>query len=445
MDAVVAPGPLAGALPAIASKSVAHRALICAALADGPTQIDCNTTSADIDATAACLRVLGADVRRTERGFFVRPACNLAEAPLLDCGESGSTERFLLPVAAALHHNIRIVGHGRLADRPLSPLYEQLIEHGAELSEQGTFPLHVGGSLAGGSFELPGNVSSQFVSGLLLAAPLLAEGVSVAVAKPVESRSYIDLTIDALALFGVRVQVDDEPDRTVFSVAPGAALSSPGIARVEGDWSNAAFWLAAGALSRAPEPAEALTATCADGTELPTVGVTLSGLDPDSAQGDRAIVGFLRTLGARVDWDGSGLTAQSGRLVGAQIDVADCPDLVPPLAAVAVCTAGETRITGAGRLRLKESDRLVTVSEGLASLGADIRIEGDSLAIRGRESLDGGTVDAAGDHRIAMMAAVASTRCSNPVRIVGAQAVSKSYPGFFDDLARLGGHVEMEG
>lgn len=445
MDAVVAPGPLAGALPAIASKSIAHRVLICAAFSDGPTHIDCDTTSADIDATAACLRELGANVHRTRRGFFVQPACRIGDAPLLDCGDSGSTERFLLPVAAALGRGISLTGHGRLANRPLSPLYEELVRHGAELSEQGAFPLHVGGRLSGGRFELPGNVSSQFVSGLLLAAPLLVEGVQAAVAKPVESRSYIDLTIDALALFGVRVQVEDEPEQTVFSVEPGAVLATPGIARVEGDWSNTAFWLAAGALSRAPEPAETLTATCADGSGLPVVGVALSGLEPRSSQGDRAIVGILRSLGARVDWEDGVVTACTGRLAGAVIDVADCPDLVPPVAAVASCAAGETRIVNAGRLRLKESDRLVTVSEGLAALGADIRIEGDSLVITGRENLDGGTVDAADDHRIAMMAAVAATRCTGPVRIIGAQAVAKSYPGFFEDLARLGGHVEMEG
>ena len=425
MDARITPKPLAGTLAAIASKSIAHRALICAALADAPTRVICNTTSQDIEATARCLKSLGAAIERTEGGFDVTPVSAPVAGALLDCGESGSTERFLLPVAAALACDASLTGQGRLAARPLSPLYEELCAHGAELSAQGAFPLHVGGALRGGAFEIAGNVSSQFISGLLLAAPLLSDGVSARVTAPVESRSYIDLTIDALAAFGAQVRVGEVPDATVFAVDAGSKLTSPGTHAVEGDWSNAAFWLAAGALS--------------------DTGVAVSGLNAQSSQGDRVIARQLASLGAELSWDGDTLTARTGALRGAVIDVADCPDLVPPIAAVASCAHGTTRIVNAGRLRLKESDRLVTVSEGLAALGAHIEIDGDSLIIEGRGRLDGGCVDAAGDHRIAMMAAVAAIRCDAPVAITGAQCVAKSYPDFFADYARLGGLVHTEG
>ena len=423
MDMRVNPSALGGTIQAIASKSEAHRLLICAAFADGVTDIDCNTTSQDIDATAECLRALGARITRTKRGFRVVPAEKVATGALLDCGESGSTMRFLLPVVAALGCDASLTGHGRLPQRPLSPLYEVLVEHGCELGPQGTVPLPVGGRLAGGRFELAGNVSSQYVSGLLMAAPLLGEACEVFVTEPVESLPYIDITCAALAEFGVSVErakhAEDGKGGLLFKVGAGAGYRTPGTVRVGGDWSNAAFWLAAGALSES--------------------GVTVENIDMRSTQGDRAVLGALALLGARVERGATSVTVRPDRLKGCRLDVSSCPDLVPPLAAVAACAEGTTTIVGAARLRIKESDRLQTVSDAVLALGGRATQTADGLVIEGSPSLAGGVVDAANDHRIAMMSAVLATRCEGPATIRGAQCVAKSYPAFFEDFAALGG------
>ena len=433
--AIITPSKLSGSIAAVASKSEAHRILICAALAGGTTDIDCSTSSSDIDATASCLCALGARVTRTRLGFRVVPIprdAGDAYAPrlgrTLDCGESGSTLRFLLPVVCALGATTSLVGRGRLAERPLSPLYEELVAHGATLSPQGRFPLSVLGRLAPGRFALPGNVSSQYVSGLLMAAPILGGGVEVLVSDPVESLPYVTLTCAALRRFSVEVRVDrvdiDGGRAMRFVVPGGAAYATPRTLRVGGDWSNAAFWLCAGALSRD--------------------GITVDGLDLTSDQGDRAVLGALSLLGARVSRARDSVTVRPDHLHGCTIDVASCPDLVPPLAMVAARAEGTTRIVGAERLRLKESDRLETISAALNALGGHVSVTSAGLDVEGVSSLAGGIVDAANDHRIAMMSSVAALGAEGPTTIVGAECVSKSYPRFFDDLARLGGLVSEE-
>lgn len=432
MEATVTPGQLAGALPAISSKSVAHRLLILAALCPSVTTVGCNTTSEDIEATVSCLKALGARITRTRAGYRVVPlrgwskSDNHPEATagaLLDCGESGSTERFLLPIVAALGAGARLTGHGRLAQRPLSPLYEELVAHGAELGPQGAFPLRVAGRLRPGRFSLPGNVSSQYVSGLLMAAPILGAPLEVAVAEPVQSKPYIALTTDALARFGVEVSVSHEVidgrPCTCYGV-PTSRLTSPGDCEVEGDWSNAAFWLAAGALSHE--------------------GVTVQGLNMTSTQGDRVILAALSSFGARVARKGRAARVTLDHPHAASMDVSDFPDLVPPLAAVAACCPGTTELRNAGRLRLKESDRLETVSSALRALGIDAHTSNDDLVIVGGTP-QGGSVDSANDHRIAMMAGVLATRAAGPVTIHDAGCVAKSYPGFWDDFLALGGNV----
>ena len=438
MNVVVSPGPLVGEVRAPSSKSEAHRLLICSAFAPGTTDIDCTTTSRDIEATVRCLEALGARVTRTRRGFRVVPvrgssATDNVPEPVrgatLDCGESGSTLRFMLPVVAALGCDADLVGSGRLPERPLSPLYEQLVQHGASLSPQGSVPLEVRGRLRPGRFEIAGNVSSQFVTGLLLASPLMGGPVEICVSEPIESRPYLDVTTRALARFGV--EVSEQPcvtpsgarGRSYVASAP-SGLVSPGEVTVGGDWSNAAFWLAAGALS--------------------DQGVAVTGLDARSAQGDRQVLAALALLGARVLRGPEGAACSHDALAGRTLDVSSCPDLVPPLAAVAALSEGTTRVTGAARLRLKESDRLHTVSRAICALGGDARIEDDDLVVSGRDRLDGGSVDAANDHRIAMMAAILAGRCERPVTILGAECVEKSYPTFFDDLALLGGSSRKE-
>lgn len=428
MDVTIYPSELQGSVAAVPSKSMAHRLLVCAALADGPTRIACPATSQDIDATARCLAALGTSVARDGNGFVVTPAARREDgavpmAPaVLDCGESGSTLRFLLPVTCALGRDATFVGHGRLLERPLEPLLSQLRAHGVRAGSPAGGALSVSGRMTSALYELPGDVSSQFVSGLLLAAPAVDGPVAVRVAEPVASRPYIDLTVDALACFGVQVVVLRSERDVTYGVPAEARLVTPGSLDVEGDWSNAAFWLAAGALSEG--------------------GVAVRGLNQASHQGDRAILGALAMLGAHVSRTSTFVGASASPLVGRPLNVADCPDLVPPLALVAALAEGDTHITGAGRLRLKESDRLETISAALNALGGNVEATDDGLVVHGVTALRGGLVDAAGDHRIAMMAAVAACGADGPSTIRGAECVSKSYPAFFDDLASLGAHVE---
>jgi len=384
---------ISGTVAAIASKSAAHRLYICAALADCPTEISCQGTSNDIAATRACLAAM-------ERGDA-----------LLPCGESGSTLRFLLPVAAALGLEVDFLMEGRLPDRPLAPLDAQLEAHGVKLSRPRHDLLHVSGRLTPGDYVLPGNVSSQYISGLLFALPLLDGPSTLTVTGKVESAPYIAMTLDALAQFGVRPNLE----HNVYTISPTPYVS-PGTAVVEGDWSNAAFWLCAGALSGP---------------------VTVTGLKPDSLQGDKAIFDLLARFGAITQQHGDSYTVSPAPLTARDIDAAAIPDLVPVLSVVAAAAAGTTRIYNAGRLRIKESDRIKTVCAMLQNLGADAEETEDGLIIHGGKPLIGGTVDSANDHRIAMSAAIAGVLCD--VTVEGAEAVRKSYPKFWNDLDMLRG------
>ena len=417
MNMTVAPGALQGTVRNVmTSKSQAHRLMICAGQAEETTRLNAVPPSEDAEATLRCLRAMGVEIRETEEGIFLRKGA-AAETAELDCGESGSTLRFLLPMAAAKGITASFTGRGRLASRPLSPLYEEMARHGAVLSPQGRFPLNVFGRLRAGEYRLAGDVSSQFISGLLMALPL-AEGDSrLLIEGRLESRPYVEMTLETLRAFGVRT----EEQGNCFRIPGGQTFRSPGTVTVEGDWSGAAFWLAAGALSES--------------------GVACEGLNPASAQGDRAIVPLLRRFGAEVTETGTAVTVRRGRMRGIEIDAADIPDLVPVLAVTAACAEGDTRISGIRRLRLKESDRAATVAELIRALGGDAETSENEMIIHGRSGLRGGTADAFRDHRIAMAAAVAAGGAEKPVTILGAEAVNKSYPGFFEQLQALGGGI----
>lgn len=409
MDVTILPGRLSGTVAAIPSKSAAHRLLIAAALAQAPTAIACPAVSQDILATARCLSALGAKVLHTEAGFTVVPG-PAPQAALLPCGESGSTLRFLLPVAAALGVEATFQMEGRLPQRPLFPLDRELTAHGAVLTRTTETTLTVSGQLTPGAYALPGDVSSQYITGLLFALPLLGEVSTLTVAGRIESAPYLRLTEAALAQFGAAPQWH----APVYDIAP-RAFQSPGSAVVEGDWSNAAFFLASGA--------------------------AVSGLDLHSCQGDRAILWLLSRFGAAVSQQGDTAAVTLGPLQAQDIDAAAIPDLVPVLAVLAANAKGTSRIFNAARLRLKESDRLETVAALLRSLGGDVTVTADGLIIQGT-GLTGGTVESFFDHRIAMAAAVAATFASGPVTIRNAQAVEKSYPGFWADFQALGGKLQ---
>ena len=417
MDICIRGTDVGGTVRSIPSKSLAHRMLICAALAGEESEVVCPSLNADIEATAVCLGAFGAKLRRVGESIFVRP---LPREQTLSCtapcGESGSTLRFLLPVACALGQEATFTGRGRLPERPMGALCGALRAHGASVSAD-KLPITVSGALRGGEFTLPHDVSSQYVTGLLFALALKAEGGCVALDGEPESAPYIDLTRHALARFGVQT----ERSGNTFLVPPGQRYVSPGRVVVEGDWSNAAFWLCAGAIGRR--------------------SVTVTGLDSASLQGDRAVTALLERFGARTETTQDAVTVFPGTLRGIEIDARNIPDLVPVLAVTAAAAQGETRITGAKRLRLKESDRIASTAALLRALGAQVRETEDGLVIAGG-SLRGGTVDACGDHRIAMAAAVGACACPDRVTILGAEAVAKSYPAFFEDFAALGGHVE---
>ncbi len=412
MNVTITPAKLSGAVTPPPSKSQAHRLLIAAALAHGESVITNMAFPDDIRATLRCLEELGAGFAVDGSTVTVQGMGANAMSPLrrlalphLDCGESGSTLRFLIPVALAVRGGGVFTGRGRLMERPLKPYFDLFDEKGIayELKDN---TLTVSGLLTPGEYRLPGDVSSQFFSGLLFALPLLNGPSAIIPTSPLESEGYIQMTLRVMAQFGVELPV-------TLSLPPqyhpqGNQTYRAARAAVEGDWSQAAFWYAAGALGNPVAPA---------------------GMDPYSLQGDRVVMEQLLAL------SGPGDLA---------LDVSGCPDLVPPLAATAALRAGRaTRLTNAARLRIKESDRLASVTAVLGALGADITEGPDFLEIRGKETLSGGAaVDSFNDHRIAMMAAIAATLCETPITITGAQCVAKSYPDFWEEYERLGGKLE---
>lgn len=422
----------------IPSKSDAHRAMICAALAeiqsglngDEACRIICDETSKDMDATAKCLEALkealsdasGAgcgdapgEAEPDSRGGKPGEAERTKPAVLM-CGESGSTLRFLLPVTAALGVSGDFMPEGRLPERPLSPLYEEMRAHGCEMSPQGSVPFKVRGTLEPGKYTLPGNVSSQYITGLLLALPLLEGDSVIEVTTPLESAAYVDMTLKVMRNFGVDIGVSGG-ERPKYVIKGGRRYWAPPVYEVEGDWSNAAFWLAAGALTEE--------------------GVKCRGLRGDSVQGDKAVADILKAMGAKVETGADFVAVERGSLHGITVDAGPIPDMIPALSLVACAAEGETRIVNAGRLRIKESDRLSSITDVLTGLGADVTELEDGLVIRGKGSLEGGKADGHNDHRIVMMAAVASIISRKPVTIEGAEAVGKSYPAFFDRMREM--------
>ena len=431
MDLICYPKKLSGEIKAISSKSHAHRILICAALASSPTEVFLSPElSEDIKATIGCLKALGAKFETGEGVIRVTPLDqkNLPQNPLLDCKESGATLRFVLPLVAALGCGGRFAGSGKLPQRPLGPLLDALKDGGVK-ADHTKLPLTIKGKLSKNIYTLPGNISSQFITGFLFALALL-DGGKILLSTPLESAKYVDMTRDVLGAFGIQTEVSDN----IFTLPPSQTITSPHQIQVEGDWSNMAFFLTAGALGGP---------------------LSCQGLSDKSTQGDRYIFELLKDFGARVCQDQDVFTVQKSEEQDAfqedsqtlekaprphrEIDVREIPDLVPILSVIASVSPGTTRISGASRLRIKESDRLKTVSHMIESLGGKITEGEDYLVIEGVLALSGGTVDCANDHRIAMAGAIASCASQGPVILKGADAVNKSYPGFFKDFKKTGG------
>jgi 3-phosphoshikimate 1-carboxyvinyltransferase len=414
---------------AIPSKSHLHRLLICASLANTSTLLCfAHSQAEDIKATVDCLSALGTKIETVKEGFMVTPLDRqrLPERAVLPCGESGSTLRFILPVVCALGVNGEFAMSGRLPERPLAPLDTELSRHGIRLWRSDANTLCCEGKLTAGNYTLPGNISSQYISGLLLALPLLKENSTLTVEGEIESAEYIAMTLQVAEAFGFSPKIIKNIYEIQGQLTNHASLlSAPcSLLFVEGDWSNAAFWLCAGA--------------------MPGGNIEMTGLNRQSVQGDREICIILEQIGAHLSWEENVLQVCEGERRGVEIDARAIPDLVPVLCAVAAVSAGETIVKNAGRLRLKESDRLTATAQTLNALGANITEEPAGLRIQGVRRLTGGVVDACGDHRIAMMAAIASLASDGAVTITGAQAVNKSYPAFWEKFRFLGKEVIID-
>lgn len=415
MNRIITPGARHGIVTIPASKSQAHRLLICAALGTEETELVCGGTSADIEATVRCLNALGARIERSGADAFrVKPIESVPSGVcVLPCDESGSTLRFLLPLVGAFGAEAEFVMEGRLPERPLAPLDALLCAHGMRIERAGN-SLRCSGKLGPGEYEISGEVSSQYISGLLMALPRIKGDSRLTVTGKIESAGYIAMTEDALRLSKIKFE---KQERTY--IIPGAQRCAlPANCRVEGDWSNAAFFLAIGALSDA--------------------GVTVTGLNLKSSQGDRAVLDILRAFGAEITTDADSVSVRRAALKGVTIDAAPIPDLIPVLSVVAAAAEGETRIINAARLRLKESDRLRSTARLLTALGAEVQEQESGLIIRGGV-LSGGRVDSCRDHRIAMSAAVAACAASGAVDVIDSECVAKSYPRFWQDFAALEG------
>ncbi len=405
-----------GEIDAIASKSDAHRALIAASLADKPTTLLLNSTSNDIKATSDCLKAAGAKIEENNLNLTVSPIDKSVKEAVFDCGESGSTIRFLIPVAAALGINSLFTGSGRLPERPQGSLLNALAQHGVKVSPEGEFPIKISGKLQSGIFTIPGNISSQFVTGLLFALPLLDGDSEIRLIPPVESKPYINMTLATLKNFGIDVTENENS----YFIKGNQKYISPAEIKIDGDWSNGAFFVAFGAVS----------------------DIKINGLFPLSVQGDKRITEIIRAMGAKVVCANEYVHSLANELHGINIDVKDIPDLVPVIATLAVFAKGTTKIYNAGRLRLKESDRLATVTQFIKAAGGDIEELADGLIINGGKKLkDCFTVDAFNDHRLVMAAAMLASDAV--VTVNNAQSINKSYPGFFEDLKMLGGKCDV--
>jgi 3-phosphoshikimate 1-carboxyvinyltransferase len=417
MDLTIIPHQLTGTVETPPSKSAAHRAIISAALAEGRSIISHVDLSSDIRATIGACRALGIDMRMDGDSLTVDGGHLRLTGEPIDCAESGSTLRFFMPIACTLTGDKTFAGHGRLPLRPVDSYLHIFDTQGLPYTRPpgSNLPLTVSGALRPGAYRVDGRVSSQFVTGLLFALPLLAGDSSITVIGGFESRGYVDLTVDMLRLFGVGITADGD----TFTVK-GSQKYLPRHLRVEGDYSQAAFYLVAGAISG---------------------GIRVDGLIPNSLQPDRVILDILRKMGADISAQSGALVSRPSKLHGITIDVSQCPDLVPPLAIAAAFAEGVTHITGAARLRIKESDRLHALALNLAALGILTEELSDGLIIHGGQP-SGGEIDSFGDHRIAMAFSIAAAGASGPVTIHDAECVDKSYPNFYEDYKALGGEIQ---
>lgn len=420
MDITVYPSKLSGNFTAPPSKSAAHRAVLAAALAPGHSVVENVQLSSDITATVKACEALGCriSIEPCDRysTLYIDGGMSLSREAHIDCAESGSALRFLIPIACALEGRKTFTGSARLPFRPIDEYISIFDKQGIKYDKPGdrNLPLTVEGKLSSGEYVIGGGVSSQYITGLLFTLPLLDGDSSITVTGNLESKGYVDMTLDTLKRFGVDIGISGSS-----YIIEGNQRYKPQRIAVEGDYSQAAFFIAGAAING---------------------DISISGLSPRSLQPDRAIVDIMRRMGAYIEQQESALCVKKSQLRGIDVDVSQCPDLVPPIAAAAAYAQGPTRILGASRLRVKESDRIHSIAANLKNIGIDAKEYPDSLVIHGGKPR-GGEADSFTDHRIPMAFSMAALG-SGAINIKGAECVSKSWPSFFEDLKSLGGRAE---
>ena len=404
-DVKITPGKLKGKVVVPSSKSVAHRALICAGLANGVSKIKNVDMSKDIEATINALVQMGAKISVKDNTVTVKGINFTVTKALIDCNESGSTLRFIIPVAAALGIDTEFLGSGKLPSRPITPYLNELTKNGIAFDYKNTMPFSISGKLKSGVYNIPGNISSQFITGLLFALPILDGDSRIVITSEFESKPYVDITVDCLLKFGIKISKTDDG----YFIKGNQEYKPCDDFYVEGDYSQAAFFYVANYLGS---------------------DIIIDGLNPDSKQGDKKIVEIIGKLGYNnIGWF--------------DVDAKDIPDIVPILCVLGTFCQGTSYIRNAGRLRIKESDRLASISDCINRLGGDVTVIDDTVIVKGVKSLHGGEIDSYNDHRIAMSMAICATVCSESVYIKNASCVSKSYPDFFNVYNMLGGKAHV--
>ena len=413
MEMKVSPSKLIGSVAAPSSKSFSHRMLIAAALAEGVSEVSGISASKDIEATVGAMNALGAKIFSEDGLYTVMGIKEPAEKADINCFESGSTLRFIIPIAAALGCDCKFYGSGKLPERPITPYIREFGKHGVSIvREEGVMPFSMSGRLTGGCYELEGDVSSQFITGLLFALPLCKEDSVIKLTSKLESKPYADMTVKSLAAFGIDIEESiSENGFLIYNIKGGQKYRKTAVS-AEGDYSQAAFYFVANAL----------------GAEI-----TVDNLDPNSVQGDKKILEIVQKIG---------YNKINGRLSAFTVDVTDIPDLVPILTVLGCFTDGISRIVGAKRLKIKECDRLAAISQAMNNIGGKVTAKDDELEIHPIEKFRGGRIDGRNDHRIVMASAIAAIMSDGDIIITDADAVKKSYPDFWKDYRSLGGKAE---
>lgn len=405
------------------SKSMAHRAVICASLAEGESIIENIDLSDDIISTINGMKEFGADIKIDKDKLIIKGITNLNREfkgnRIIDCNESGSTLRFLIPIGCLFSSENNFIGRGNLGKRPLDTFYDIFNLQGIKYSfNSEKLDLKVLGKLNPSEFNVPGNISSQFITGLLFALPLLDGDSKIIIKTETESKGYIDLTLKALKDFGIEIINKDYKE----FIIKGNQKYKPRNYRVEGDYSSGTFFLCADAIGN--------NVLCKD-------------LLKDSLQGDKGVIDVLTKMGVEFNITNNEVIGKAAKTKGIIIDASSIPDAIPALSVVACLSEGKTEIINAKRLRIKECDRLSAIVKELKKLGGNLEEKEDSIIIYGIEEFQGGSIVwSHRDHRIAMMLSIAGTRCKNPIIIEDIECVSKSYPKFFEDFKALGGKID---